>query len=180
MDILSSESNKENALTYQLMKPADVIKVSELVNRVFDEFVAPEYPLTGIEEFQSYTQPTAFLARFQAHHFTLIGMVHDVIAGMIEVRNYNHISLLFVSSEYHRQGVAKKLWCQALQICRANKPELSEVSVNSSSYAVSIYEKLGFHRTGDRQTKNGIAFIPMVLKLSSQESGHCPPYFVNS
>jgi predicted GNAT family N-acyltransferase len=54
-----------------------------------------------------------------------------------------------------------------LRICHANTPELSEISVNSSAYAVPIYEKLGFRPVGNEQVKNGIAFIPMVLKLTS-------------
>ncbi len=145
-----------------------MIDVSELVVRVFNDFVAPEYSLEGIQEFQKYVQPTAFLARSRTNHFTLVSIVQDQVVGMIEVRNYGHISLLFVASEYHRRGIAEELWRKALQICYANKSELSEISVNSSSYAVSIYERLGFRPIGNKQVRNGIAFIPMVLKLPTQ------------
>jgi ribosomal protein S18 acetylase RimI-like enzyme len=162
----------EDAIIYRPMNPNEVNDVGGLVSRVFSEFVAPEYSLEGIQEFQRYIQPAAFLARLQANHFSLISVERDKIVGMIEVRNHNHISLLFVAPEFHRCGIAKELWHRALQICQATRPELTEISVNSSSYAVPIYEKFGFHQSGDRQIRNGIAFIPMVLKLSKQGGEH--------
>jgi len=153
------------ALIYRLMNPTDAIAVSELASRVFNEFIAPEFSLEGVHEFQRYIQPNALLARSHANHFTVIGVVQDQVVGMIEVRDYSHISLLFVAPEYHRQGIAKTLWHKALQICLTNEPELLEVSVNSSPYAALIYEKLGFRRIGDKQVRNGITFIPMVMNL---------------
>jgi ribosomal protein S18 acetylase RimI-like enzyme len=161
----------EDTIIYRSMNPNEVSDVSGLVSCVFNEFVAPEYSLEGIQEFQRYIQPAAFLARLQANHFSLISVVRDKIVGMIEVRNHDHISLLFVAPEFHRRGIAKELWHRALQICQANRLELLEISVNSSSYAVPVYEKLGFRRSGDKQIRNGIAFVPMVLELSKQDGG---------
>lgn len=156
----------DNALNYRLMHPTDVQDVSELVSHVFDELLASEYPPEGIQEFHRYIQPTALLARSQANHFTFVSVAHDCIVGMIEVRDYNHISLLFVAQQYHGQGIARTLWHKALQVCQRNEPELSQVSVNASGYAVPFYEKIGFYPVGDKQVKNGISFIPMVLKVS--------------
>jgi len=82
------------------------------------------------------------------------------------MRDYNHVSLLFVARDYQRKGIAKELLNQAIQICQGYKPQLLEISVNSSSFAVPIYEKLGFYRVGERQVRNGIGFIPMILNLS--------------
>ncbi len=162
----------EDTIIYRPMNPNEVNDVNRLVTRVFNEFVAPEYSLEGIQEFQRYIQPAAFLARLQTKHFSLISVERDKIVGMIEVRNHNHISLLFVPPEFHRRGIAKELWHRALQICQAARPDLTEISVNSSSCAVPVYAKLGFRRSGDKQTINGIAFIPMVLKLSKQGGEH--------
>ncbi|EKU97666.1 putative acyltransferase [Leptolyngbya sp. PCC 7375] len=158
----------DKALTYRPLNVTDAREVSELVARGFNEFVAPECSSEGIQEFYRYIQPNAFRTRVQTNHFSLITLVQDKIVGVIEMRDHNHISLLFVTSEFQHRGIAKELLRQALQICRANEPRLSEISVNSSSYAVPIYEKLGFHRAGERQVRNGIGFIPMVLKLTNQ------------
>jgi len=41
----------------------------------------------------------------------------------------------------------------------------SEVSVNSSLYAVEAYKRLGFVATNAEQQKNGIRFVPMKHKF---------------
>jgi ribosomal protein S18 acetylase RimI-like enzyme len=161
----------DETLSYHYMSAEDISQVSELVARVFKEFVALEYSSEGVQEFHRYVQPSAYWARSQTDHFSLITVVQDKVVGVIEMRGHNHVSLLFVAPEYQRRGIAKELLRRALEICRAHDPRLSELSVNSSSYAVSIYEKLGFRRAGERQVRNGIGFIPMVLKLSSQYGG---------
>lgn len=155
----------DEALTYRLMSSADVLDVSKLVARVFNEFNAPGYSAKGVQEFHRYSQPSAFHARQQTDHFALISRVQDQVVGMIEVREYHHVSLLFVAPEFQRRGIAKELLHRALLLCHANEPKLAKISVNSSPYAVPIYEKLGFCRTGEQQVSNGISFIPMVLKL---------------
>ena len=150
------------------MRAKDILEVSELATRVFNEFVAPEYSSEGVQEFYRYIQPSAFRARAQTNHFGLITLEQDKVVGVIEMRDHNHVSLLFVAPKFQRRGIAKELLRRALQICRANEPRLSEISVNSSSYAVPIYERLGFRKAGGRQIRNGIGFLPMVLKLSNQ------------
>ena len=152
-------------ISYRQMKAEDILEVNNLVTRVFDESVAPEYSAEGVREFYRYIEPTAFRERAQANHFGLIAVVQTKIVGMIEMRGYNHISLLFVDRNYQRRGIAKHLFSQAIQICQAHKPQPSEISVNSSSFAVPIYEKLGFDRVGGRQVRNGIGFVPMLLDL---------------
>ncbi|MDV3352094.1 GNAT family N-acetyltransferase [Leptothoe sp. LEGE 181152] len=158
----------DKALTYRPLNVTDTREVSELVARGFNEFVAPECSSEGVQEFHRYIQSNAFRTRAQTNHFSLITLDQDKIVGVIEMRDHHHISLLFVTPEFQYRGIAKELLRQALQICRANRSRLSEISVNSSSYAVPIYEKLGFRAAGERQVKNGIGFIPMVLKLKNQ------------
>jgi len=153
------------------MRAEDILEVSNLVARVFNESVAPEYSSEGVREFHRYIEPTAFRVRSQTNHFSLIALAQTKVVGMIEMRGYNHVSLLFVAQDYQRRGIAKELLFQAIQICQGNEPRLSEISVNSSSFAVRIYEKLGFYRVCERQVRNGIGFIPMVLKLSNQNGG---------
>ena len=175
----------DETLTYRPLSAQDILEVSELVARIFNEFVAPEYSSEGVQQFHRYIQPSAFQARAQTNHFSLISLEQDKktnhfslisleqdkIVGVIEMRGHNHVSLLFVAPEFQRRGIAKELLRRALQICRANEPRLSEISVNSSSYAVPIYERLGFRRAGERQVRNGIGFLPMVLKLPNQRDG---------
>ncbi len=53
----------------------------------------------------------------------------------------------------------------ALARCRAAEPDLQVITVNSSSYAVRIYEKMGFKATDVEQEENGIIFTPMKLTV---------------
>lgn len=156
--------------TYRSLHAADIPEVSGLVARVFDQFVAPDYAPEGVREFHRYIQPSAFEMRAQKDHFSLVALAQDRIVGMIEMRGYDHISLLFVDSAYQRRGIARELLRLALEVCQANAPGLAVITVNASPYALPVYEKLGFFQAGERQVKNGIGFIPMALKRSSSAS----------
>jgi ribosomal protein S18 acetylase RimI-like enzyme len=89
---------------------------------------------------------------------------NDKIVGMIATKQSNHISLLFVDKEYHRQGIARSLYRKLIDYYAKND-DCSEISVNSSLYAVKAYERLGFVATDTEQQKNGIRFVPMKHKL---------------
>ncbi len=155
-----------NLITYRVIEPGEEKKVSELVLESFGEFIRHEYSQEGIEEFRRYAQPEALEQRSRADHCVLVATLKDRIAGVIEIRQHDHISLLFVDKRLQRKGIAKDLLQKALEVMRTAKPDLERVTVNSSRYGVPFYEKLEFHQTGPERTVNGIAFIPMVLRLA--------------
>ena len=147
------------------MRSGEEEAVCRLIEECFNEFVAPEYSEAGIEEFFKYANPQALRDRTQKDHFVLMAMDGDKLVGVIEVRSNNHISLLFVKTEYHHRGIARKLLQLSLEACRKAKPDLDQIDVNSSPYAVGIYAKLGFKRTDMEQEVNGIKFTPMKLTI---------------
>jgi len=150
---------------YRYMRPGEETEVCDLIIRVFKEFVAPEFPQRGVQEFLDYVKPDSLLKRSQANYFVLVATAQDRVVGMIEVRDNNHISLLFVDKPFLRRKIGKQLLRRALEICLSRQPDTSEVSVNSSPYAVHIYEKLGFRPKGPKQIVNGVCFVPMALEL---------------
>lgn len=156
----------EASLSYRLMKSGEESAVCALVTRVFNEFVAPDYSDDGVEEFFKYVEPNSLLERSQEDHFVLVALLLKEIVGMIEVRVYSHISLLFVDKRFQKIGIGKELLRKSLEICFSHKPGLLQVSVNSSPYAMEVYRRLGFRQKGPRQTVKGICFDPMVLELS--------------
>ena len=158
----------EASLAYRLMRSGEETAVCDLVVRVFTEFVAPDYSDEGTREFMNYAEPNRMVERSQENHFALVASLLREIVGVIEVRGYAHISLLFVDPRYQRIGIAKELLRRALEICRSHKPALSEITVNSSPYAVPVYRKLGFHERGAEWEVKGIRFIPMVLELTHE------------
>ena len=156
----------ERTVTYQYMKPGEAAAVSNLVWRVFEEFEADDYSEEGIDEFKKYIDPAFLAARAASDtYFVLCCKSGSEIVGVIAIRDDCHISLLFVQKEDQRKGIARELVAMAQRTCCRVNPRLREITVNSSRYAVEIYEKLGFERTGPEQEKNGIRFTPMRLPI---------------
>jgi ribosomal protein S18 acetylase RimI-like enzyme len=162
---MGSLSALTTPLLYRQMEPGEVTAVYDVVARVFDKFVAPDYSAEGVQEFLKYARGLGG----RSNHFVLLAVSQGTVAGMIEVRNNEHISMLFVASEYQGRGISRALIDCALDSCRRDKPGLVSVTVNSSPYAVPIYEKLGFHATGPEQAIHGLRFTPMVLYLPRGE-----------
>ena len=164
----------------RFMQEGEEEKICDLVVRTFDRFVAPGYSIQGEEEFLKYANPRKLLERAGKNHFTLAAWLHSVVVGMIEVRDYRHISMFFVDQIYQGQGIGKNLHQQAIEICLHHNPDLECISVFSSPFAVPIYEKLGFETTGPDQYQSGIHFIPMVLKLKKDTYGTSAENTINS
>ena len=100
--------------------------------------------------------------------FVRSGMVYHVadhdgaIAGFIAVRENKHVFHMFVAKAFHRQGIARALW-QVARRAALDAGNPGSFTVNSSNYAVPVYEAMGFVRTAPTQCKNGIYFNPMQL-----------------
>lgn len=150
--------------TVEDLRLTEVGAATAIIERVFDEFIGPGYAPEGVDTFKSFIQPAEIAWRSLNGNFILVAKDENEIIGVIEMKNYKHISLLFVAKEYHRQGVAKQLLRQAVSRCRTAEWEELELTVNSSPFAVPVYQKLGFTPVGPEQVQNGIRFVPMILK----------------
>jgi GNAT superfamily N-acetyltransferase len=150
-------------VVYRFLRPGEEAAVCELVERVFDEFVAPDFGEEGIAEFLRYAEPRALAERCAADAFVLVAADGDDLAGMIEVINFDHLAMLFVSRR--GRGIAAELIGRAVEICRRRKPGLSRLTVHASLFARPIYGKLGFEAPGATCTESGITYVPMALDL---------------
>jgi predicted GNAT family N-acyltransferase len=139
----------------------DVENVRALVEEVFLEFVAPDFSEEGVREFMKYLDIAGMRERMESNHFTFVAELEHEIAGMIEIRNCDHISLLYVAKKHQRKGICKCLFALSVEECLKNQPQSAELTVNASLYAEGVYERLGFVRTEPEKTINGIRFIPM-------------------
>ena len=143
----------ESSMEIRHLTPAEIPQGLELVRDVFLEFEAPDYPPEGVEEFFRFLNDPqqASLCFYGAWDGT-------VLRGVLAARE-EHICLLFVRREYHRQGTARAL---IEAYCRE---QTGAVTVNSSPYAVEAYHRLGFRDTAPQQTVNGITFTPMIREV---------------
>ena len=83
---------------------------------------------------------------------------NDIIVGMLEITNYDHISLFFVDDKHFKLGIATQLFEEAKNILKSDK-----YTVKSSNYALKKYKKLGFVQLfNDIQIENGVHFHYMI------------------
>ncbi|WP_005031230.1 GNAT family N-acetyltransferase [Holophaga foetida] len=139
------------------------LEICQLVERVFNKYVAPEYPQDGIQEFYRFANPEAMKRRSSSGQILIVAEELGQIIGAIETRQLNHIALLFVENQ--GKGIARNLVQLLIDECHKRNPGLNRITVNSSPYAEPVYSRLGFAPTGPSQTLNGITFIPMALTL---------------
>ena len=113
------------SITYRMMKPADAEQVSDLVRAAFDAFIARESTAEGIAAFRRYADPDAIRTRTESgSHFVMVAEVGGRLAGITEIRDCNHVALLFVGKEFHRRGIARGLFDRALQQARVTRPDV--------------------------------------------------------
>lgn len=161
----------EESISIRQMERGEEERVCRLIQQVFNDFVAPLYAQEGVEEFLRYVDPNLMAKRTQSNHLTLIAEVNRELIGAIEMRDFNHISLLFIVGEKQRQGIGRKLLQEALVIARRYEPDLSEVDVHSSPNAVDAYERLGFQAVGPEKLENGICYVPMKMRIENVDDG---------
>jgi GNAT superfamily N-acetyltransferase len=152
-------------IIYRPMRHQEAAEVCALINRTFDQYAAPDYTEEGVAEFRKYSQPEEMIRRSDADHFALVATHNEKPIGVLEVRNNRHISLLFVDSQFHGRGIGRQLCERGLTRSLEANQDLREFTVNSSPYAVPIYEKLGFRPTACEQSHHGIRFVPMIRTL---------------
>ena len=138
------------------------VEVCNLVARTFNEFIAPEFSEEGVEEFFKYANPRAFKKRLESGYLAMVAEIQGKLAGMIEVKANNHISMLYVDKAFHRNGVARGLIKNVMHVLSKS----SDVTVNSSRYAVPFYEKLGFIQFEEEKIIYGVIHVPMMVRTS--------------
>jgi len=137
--------------------------ISGFIRRVYDEFVAGDYPDEGNRVFYDWIEPSQIAARQQKQNTLLVALAHSAIVGMIEMRNTNVISLLFVDKQYQGRGIARRLVDQALRDCLKLDPDIDRLCVHASPFSIPIYRKLGFVETDAMQEEFGITYLPMEM-----------------
>ena len=140
----------------------------EAMNLAWDTFIlyeAPEYTKEGITSFRNVVRDPILKTLFiEGKYNVLAAFNNNIIVGIIGVRNETHISLLFVDSEYHKKGIARRLVEKTFERTY-EKYGKREMTVNSSPYAVGFYHKMGFVDTDIEQTTDGIRYTPMKARF---------------
>lgn len=148
-------------ISFRIYNPWDEQNISELIRKVYDEFVAIEYTKDWNEIFYKYILPEEIRKRQLEDCKIHIACSDERIIGALEVRNMNHISLLFVEKEFHWKWIATMLFKKFLWEVPEN---ISSIDVHASPFSIPIYEKFWFQSIGSMKEENGMKYLPMEYK----------------
>lgn len=130
------------------------------IKRVYIECKDESYSEQGIETFCNFIDNKEITKSFKVY-----GAFEDnVLKGVIATdKRKRHINLFFVDKSSQAKGIGKKLMSIII-----DDNENSFITVNSSRYAVSIYQNLGFIKTEEEKEQDGLKFTPMKLILKDK------------
>lgn len=154
-------------IKFRKIRDGEEIEVCNLVARSFNEFIAPDFPEQGVEEFFLYSNPLSLKRRLEKNYFSMVAECEGRILGMIEIKGENHISMLYVDKDFHHNGIASNLVKKALEEISENNRNPNDITVNSSRYAVPFYESLGFIQYEDEKSVYGVIHTPMLLSVDN-------------
>ncbi|MGZ4993546.1 MAG: GNAT family N-acetyltransferase [Methylobacter sp.] len=117
----------------------------------------------GAELFFSSITPGAITSYITNPNFIyLLGLVGDELAGVVAIRDEKHLYHLFVASKFQRSGIGSFLWMHA-KARALESGNADGFTVNSTPFAVPVYERFGFQIQGALVEEKGVAFVPMKL-----------------
>lgn len=151
-------------LRIELMQPHEAGDVIALIRANYDKNVAGYNSDEGNKIFYDYLNINDIIARNNDDHFMLLAKDNGILKGVIEVRNYTHISLFFVRDDMRGQGIGKKLFGAAKEKIMETV-ETRKITVNSSPNSTNIYRKLGFMSLTKEKSHNGLRYVPMSFDL---------------
>ena len=148
-----------------------MIKIRQLLNnkkdeallfakKVYIECKDESYSKQGIETFCNFVNNKEITKSFKVYGAFEDNVLKGIIATDSQKR---HICLFFVDKVSQGKGIGKKLMSFII-----DDNENSFITVNSSRYAVSIYEKIGFIKTEEEKEQDGLKFTPMKLILKDE------------
>ncbi|MCR4589990.1 MAG: GNAT family N-acetyltransferase [Lachnospiraceae bacterium] len=147
------------------MEKTEYPAAMETVWKIFLKYNAPDYSLEGVNQFRKFLTDENLYKMYLNREYRVFGYYLDEKPeGVVSVRNKNHISLLFVNGKYHHRGIGTALLDHIRIYCSEYEGQ-TEMTVNSSPYAVEFYRKYGFEIKGPSQMSDGITYTPMKYSI---------------
>lgn len=143
----------------KIVNESNHVEVKNLVKKVFLEYEARDYSPLGVKTFMD----SALNNSEYMNSLKIYGAYLDSneLVGVIATRmGGTHIALFFVDGRFHQQGIGRALFNKVKEACPKR-----EITVNSSPYAVKVYEHLGFKKISEEEEENGILFTRMINKF---------------
>lgn len=146
-------------------KPEEWAPAMKMIWKTFLKYEGKEYSEEGIRNFFEFiTDDDLYVSFLKGDYQMMVALEEERVIGAASVRNYNHLSLLFVDEEYHHRGVGSRLM---MRMCDYLKREAGEkyVSLYAAPCAVNFYRKLGFRIVRPEGEYSGVRVISMEKVL---------------
>lgn len=132
----------------------DIDNLSKLSNSLLTFIFEKNPPQWFIDEIS----PKAYENRVISENYEqYIYILDKKIVGLLTIKDKNQIFHLFVDSNYHKKGIAKKLW-----EFTKNSYVIENMKVNASLYAIKVYESFGFVKQGEEKLFKELRYQPMI------------------
>ncbi|MEG0721538.1 MAG: GNAT family N-acetyltransferase [Lachnospiraceae bacterium] len=156
----------------RILKQEEVLDALHLIWAVFAESVAPSYSKEGVEEFQRFIKYENVRTQMQQQKLIFFGsFLEGKMCGASAMDSYGHVRLLFVQSQFQKQGMGSRLLLQ-MKNYASHELKVSIVQVNAAPQALAFYQTQGFCVTGEETIIHGVRFVPMQCAvIAGEKSG---------
>ena len=146
------------------LRNSDAAAVTQLAERCFEDSIRPFYTEEGCLLFHTYVLPVQILERSSSGALILVAEEEKEITGVVELREKNHISMLFVSPEFQQCGIGRKLLERIWKLAVKLDSGLSGLTTFAAPGAVEAYRHWGFTADGPETVESGVRYTPMSIK----------------
>jgi ribosomal protein S18 acetylase RimI-like enzyme len=144
---------------------ADAGEISALVIELSEKYIAHEFSPGGRSHLLE-TMTAERIASYMRDGFRYyVARDRARIVGVAGMAEGGHLYHLFVAESHQGRGLARELWRTAMAACMESDATC-EFTVNSSLYARSFYERLGFVAIGAPRDTQGVVSVPMRLTVA--------------
>ncbi|GHV26711.1 hypothetical protein FACS18948_2900 [Clostridia bacterium] len=143
----------------------DIRPALDLALMVFMEYEASDYEPEGAVNFKSDIEWKAANLHLylSGERLMFVAVADEKIVGVIESNRPEHINMVFVDGDYHRQGIATAMMEQ--MVCALKLRGSNDITINASPYGLPFFLHFGFVSTDSEQRKDGYVFTPMIYTL---------------
>ncbi|MDP2562419.1 GNAT family N-acetyltransferase [Psychrobium sp. 1_MG-2023] len=143
---------------------ADCAEISYLITRNAKLLLNEDFDGDGLNFFLNTVTERAIREYMDQGFNYLVAQANNEIIGVIAIKDNSHMFHLFVDKNYHKKGIAKQLW-ESIYTQSVESGNNGTFTLNSTSYALPVYQRWGFTCTDELQIRHGIRYTPMSLTV---------------